>query len=100
MLNAKAELEEILKKENISILQIDCNLRKFTEIGFVIKELDFIEDFDFTYDEYIDWFDGQIYCEDNITNEPVWLERVEEFGRDVWEAVRLPKFYHKFLNLN
>lgn len=93
-MNAKEELLEIVQKNNLQILQINCWFENDTDLPCnqpikTLKQLDY---------EYEDWSSnqilfGEVYCVDKNTGRLVWLSRMSINGDEWWRINRIPEFY-------
>lgn len=101
-MNVKESLLEVVKKNNLEILNIDLfndetAFAKYAgrEYNELCKTYTTLESLDF--EEYSrDWYDvihGTVYCLDKDTKEPVWIEPCGDEGNSWWEVYRVPAFY-------
>lgn len=93
-MNAKEELLEIVQKNNLQILQINCWFKNDTDLP-CNEPIKTLEQLDY---EYEDWSSnpilfGEVYCVDKNTCQPVWLTRIFINGVEWWRINRIPGFY-------
>lgn len=99
-MNAKEELLEIVQKNNLEILKIDCHFEDDNDLPCDIP-LTTLDELDINYDDDygIQTLFGEVYCLDKKTHEPVWLTRGEYDGREWWKVNRIPQFYFERINI-
>lgn len=92
-MNAKEELLDIVQKNNLEILKIDCRFEEDSDSSE--ENIDTLDDLDVEYDDGwgTQYLYGEVYCIDKKTHEPVWLTRGEYDGSEWWDVNRIPKFY-------
>lgn len=102
-MNAKEELLEIVQKNNLEILKIDCTFDNDIYYSCTKNDITTLEELDKEYDEGCGSQElfGNVYCIDKETHEPVWLTRGEYDGSEWWEVNRIPEFYlEKMVSIN
>lgn len=109
-INAKLELLQVLKDNNLELLKIDCSnsegqmlkyLKEKNEsssdlISYYQEESKFytsLDDLDFNYDSWGNDLQGIIYCRDNTTKKPIWLTRDSDECSSWWKINTIPEFY-------
>lgn len=99
-MNAKEELLEIVQKNNLEILKIDCHFEDDNDLPCDIP-LTTLDELDHEYDDCsgLRHLYGEVYCIDKKTHEPVWLTREEYDGIEWWDFNRIPQFYFERINI-
>lgn len=101
-MNAKQELLDIVQEENLTIIEIRCEILTEVRLSiststqtYILKSIKGdIDALDFEYNEEYGFqkIHGNVYCEDSEGN-PVLLTRVEYNGYERWGIVKLPDYY-------
>lgn len=101
-INVKESILEIVKKNNLEILNVDLfnDETAFTKyVGIEYDEpckiYDTLDSLNFEVDSFFlhDEVQGTVYCQDKDTKEPVWIESRGDEGGSWWEVNRVPDFY-------
>lgn len=110
-INAKQELLDVLKENNLEIIDINCTngdaqsylyYKKKGKTEYLLncyKELAkfyrTIDDFDFMYDPCDNDIEGTICCRNIDTKEPCWMTRGCDEASSWWNIHKVPEYFIK-----